>query len=99
MPNKKFTKRQVNYLTRPEVEALLAAPDHHKWLGRRDHALILVAVRTGLRCSELAGLRIENVELGRGAHLRYYGKGRKERCTPLRRQAVTLLRNWLRERG
>src|SRR5215831_8683603 len=99
MPNKKFEKRQVNYLTRSEVEALLAAPDRHQWSGRRDHALILVAVQTGLRCSELAGLRVEDVELGRGAHLRCHGKGRKERCTPLRREAVALLRNWLRERG
>jgi site-specific recombinase XerD len=79
MPNKKFEKRQVNYLTRPEVEALLASPDRHRWSGRRDHALLLVAVQTGLRCSELAGLRIEDVELGRGAHLRCHGKGRKVR--------------------
>lgn len=66
MPNKKFEKRQVNYLTRPEVEALLAAPDRKRWSGRRDHALLVVAVQTGLRCSELAGLRIEDVDLGRG---------------------------------
>jgi len=99
MPNKKFVRRQVNYLTRPEVEALLASPDRQTWSGRRDHALLLVAVQTGLRCSELAGLRVEDVELGRGAHLRCHGKGRKERCTPLRREAVALLRNWLRERG
>jgi site-specific recombinase XerD len=98
MPNKKFEKRQVNYLTRPEVEALLAAPDRHTWSGRRDYALLVVAVQTGLRCSELAGLRIEDVELGRGPHLRCRGKGRKERCTPLRRETVALLRSWLRER-
>jgi len=98
MPNKKFEKRQVNYLTRPEVEALLAAPDRKRLSGRRDHALLVVAVQTGLRCSELAGLRIEDVELGRGPHLRCRGKGRKERCTPLRRETVALLRTWLRER-
>jgi integrase/recombinase XerD len=98
MPNKKFEKRQVHYLTRPEVEALLAAPDRTTWSGRRDHALLVVAVQTGLRCSELAGLRTEDVELGRGPHLRCRGKGRKERCTPLRRETVALLRNWLRER-
>jgi site-specific recombinase XerD len=98
MPNKKFEKRQVTYLTRPEVEALLAVPDRHTWSGRRDHALLMVAVQTGLRCSELAGLRVEDVELGRGAHLRCRGKGRKERCTPLRRETVALLGTWLRER-
>ncbi len=98
MPNKRFEKRQVNCLTRPEAEALLAAPDRKTWSGRRDHALLVVAVQTGLRCSELAGLRIEDVELGRGPHLRCRGKGRKERCTPLRRETVALLRTWLRER-
>ena len=98
MPNKRFEKRQVNYLTRSEVEALLAAPDRNTWSGRRDHPLLMVAVQTGLRCSELAGLRIEDVELGRGPHLRCRGKGRKERCTPVRRETVALLRNWLRER-
>ncbi len=98
MPNKRFEKRQVHYLTRPEVEALLAAPDRKTWSGRRDHTLLVVAVQTGLRCSELAGLRSEDVELGRGPHLRCRGKGRKERCTPLRRETVALLRAWLRER-
>lgn len=99
MPNKRFEKRQVGYLTRNEVEALLAAPNRKTRSGRRDHALLLVAVRTGLRCSELAGLRIEDAELSRGAHLRCHGKGRKERCTPLRKEAVDVLRNWVRERG
>jgi integrase/recombinase XerD len=99
MPNKKFEKRQVGFLTRAEVKALLAAPDRTTWSGRRDHALLLVAVQTGLRCSELTGLRVEDVVLGSGAHVRCQGKGRKERCTPLRRETVAVLRNWLRERA
>lgn len=99
MPNKKFEKRQVSHLTRDEVEALLAVPNRKTWSGRRDHALLLVAVQTGVRCSELAGLRIEDADLGRGAHVRCRGKGRKERCTPLRKEAVAVLRTWLRERG
>jgi integrase/recombinase XerD len=99
MPNKKFEKRQVSYLTRDEVEALLAAPNRKTRSGRRDHALLLIAVGTGLRCSELARLRVEDAELSRGAHLRCYGKGRKERCTPLRKETVVVLRSWLRERG
>jgi site-specific recombinase XerD len=99
MPNKKFEKRQVTYLTPVEVRALLAAPGRKSWSGRRDHALLLLAVETGLRCSELAGLRIEDTELGRGAHVRCRGKGRKERCTPLRPETVTVVRKWLRERG
>src|SRR5690606_13046849 len=73
--------------------------DQRTWLGRRDHALLLVAVQTGLRVSELTSLRCEDIALGHGAHVRCHGKGRKERCTPLTRQAVTVLRTWLRERN
>src|ERR1700689_943841 len=79
------------------LDALLAAPDQQTWLGRRDHALLLVAVQTGLRLSELTGLQRADVVLGRGAHVRCVGKGRKERCTPLARTAVAVLKAWLRE--
>jgi site-specific recombinase XerD len=82
MPNKRFDRRPIDFLVRPEIDALLAAPDRSTWAGRRDHALLLVAVETGLRCSELAGLRIESLVLERGPHVRCHGKGRKERCTP-----------------
>jgi integrase/recombinase XerD len=98
MPNKRFERRPINYLVRPEVDALLGAPDRSTWAGRRDHALLLVAVETGLRCSELAGLRLDSLVLGRGAYVRCHGKGRKERCTPLRKSTVAVLRGWLRER-
>ena len=87
----------VNFLTRPEAEALLAAPDQGTWLGRRDYALLLVAVQTGLRLSELTGLKLQNLTLGTGAHIRVIGKGRKERCVPLTRQTVAVLKAWLRE--
>src|SRR5215467_11458537 len=72
-------------LTLEDIDAPLAAPDQRTWSGRRDHALILVAVQTGLRLSELTGLQRENLHLGVGAHVRVIGKGRKERCTPLSR--------------
>lgn len=98
MPSKRFDRRPIEFLTRPEIEALLAAPDKDSWGGRRDWTLLLVAVQTGLRVSELIGLRCEDVVLGIGAHIRCWGKGRKERCTPLRREAVAALRVWLRER-
>ena len=81
-----------------EVEALLAAPDQKTWAGRRDAALLLVAVETGLRLSELIGVRCEDVVLNHGAHVRCEGKGRKERCTPLRKETVKVLRAWLGER-
>ena len=51
IPSKRFTRTLVSYLTRAEVDALLAAPDRSSWSGRRDHALILLAVQTGLRLS------------------------------------------------
>lgn len=97
MPNKRFERRPIDFLVRPEIDALLAAPDRSTWAGRRDHALLLLAVETGLRCSELAGLRVESLILDRGAHVRCLGKGRKERCTPLRKTTVAVLRGWLRE--
>jgi integrase/recombinase XerD len=99
MPNKRFERRPIDFLVRAEIDALLAAPDRKTWAGRRDHALLLLAVETGLRCSELAGLRSESLVLERGAHVRCHGKGRKDRCTPLRKSTVAVLRGWLRERG
>jgi len=99
IPPKRFDRAIVAYLTQPEIDALLAAPNRDTWLDRRDHALLLVAVHTGLRVSELTGLRIGDVELGTGAHLRCRGKGRKDRATPLTTPTVKTLRAWLAERG
>jgi site-specific recombinase XerD len=97
IPDKRVTKALVHFLTRPEADALLAAPDQSSWFGRRDHALLLVALQTGLRLSELTAMRWPDVNLGIGAHIRVIGKGRKERCTPLPKQTVAALRAWLRE--
>ncbi len=98
MPAKRYERRPIDFLTREEMQALLAAPERGSWLGRRDHALLLLGLQTGLRVSELIGLRCEDLMFGPGAHVRCRGKGRKERCTPLRRDAVTTLRAWMRER-
>jgi site-specific recombinase XerD len=97
IPSKRFTRTQVHFLTRPEVKALLAAPDQRTWFGRRDHAFLLVAAQTGLRLSEMTGMTRKDVTLGTGAHVRVIGKGRKERCVPLARPTVAVLRAWLRE--
>lgn len=97
IPRKRYTRALVNYLTRPEVEALLAAPDQRTWFGRRDQAFLLVAVQTGLRSSELTALQRQDVTLETGAHIRVVGKGRKERCTPLTKQTVAVLKAWLLE--
>ena len=83
IPTKRYDRAVVSFLTEPEVDAVLASPDRATWTGRRDHALLDVALQTGLRVSELTGLRNQDVELGAGAHVRCRGKGRKERCTPL----------------
>ncbi|MEZ5850303.1 MAG: tyrosine-type recombinase/integrase [Hyphomicrobiaceae bacterium] len=97
IPSKRHDKRQVHFLTRPEIEALLAAPDRTTWIGRRDHTLLLLAAQTGLRLSELIGLDRDTVHLGAGAHVRCVGKGRKERCTPLTTLAQRALQAWLKE--
>jgi site-specific recombinase XerD len=97
IPAKRFQRALVPFLSRQEVDALLGAPDQRTWSGRRDHALILLAVQTGLRLSELTGLRQEDLHVGTGAHVRVTGKGRKERCTPLSKNTRAVLAAWLRE--
>jgi integrase/recombinase XerD len=99
IPCKRHKTKPIDFLTRPEIDALLATPDQATRMGRRDRTLLLVAVQTGLRASELIGLRCQDVTLGTGAHVRCMGKGRKQRCTPLRRDAVAALRLWMRERN
>lgn len=99
IPNKRRTRPLVCFLTPTEVDAILASPDRSSWIGRRDHAILLIVVQTGLRVSELTGLRRQDVHLDPCAHLRCQGKGRKERATPLTRLGVRVLRALLAERG
>ena len=99
IPSKRHKTRPVDFLTRDEIDALVAVPDQSAWAGRRDRTLLLVAAQTGLRASELIGLRCQDVVLGTGAHVRCLGKGRKERGTPLRKDAVAALHQWLPERN
>jgi site-specific recombinase XerD len=97
IPAKRCDKRQLHFLSRTEVDAILSCPDQSTWFGRRDHTLLLLAVQTGLRLSELVSLKRDAVTLGHGAHVRCVGKGRKERCTPLTKSAQHRLRAWLKE--
>ena len=97
IPGKRHDKREVHFLTRPEIDAILAVPDRSTWLGRRDHALLLLAAQTGLRLSELISLDRDAIRLGAGAHVRCIGKGRKERCTPLASHARVAIQSWLKE--
>ena len=99
IPPKRFDKRIVTFLNAAEVDALLAAPDQSRWEGRRDRTLMLLAVQTGLRVSELTGLDCRDVTLGAGANVRCEGKGRKQRAVPLTGPVATLLKVWLTERA
>ena len=93
IPYKRLTRRLVTYLTRSEVQAVLDSVDKSTWIGRRNHAMFLVAVQTGLRLSELTGLRQKDAVLEAGAHVHCVGKGRKERCTPLAKPTVAVTRD------
>jgi integrase len=97
IPNKRCQRPLIGFLTRPEIEALLAAVDCRTWIGRRDYAFLLVAMQTGLRLSEITAVCREDVILGPGAHIHCVGKGRKERGTPLTKGARRVLQAWMKE--
>ncbi len=99
IPPKRFDKRIVTYLNSVEVDALIAAPDQTRWEGRRDRVLMLLAIQTGLRVSELTSLNCNNITLGTGANVRCEGKGRKQRAVPLTPAVAALLQIWLSERA
>jgi integrase/recombinase XerD len=99
IPNQRQPRTLVGFLNRPEIDALLAAPNRNTWLGRRDHAILLLAAQTGLRLSEMTALRHEHIWLGTGPYVRCQGKGRKERCTPLAKSTVVVLKSWIQEQG
>lgn len=99
IPAKRTGRESVSYLTGAEIDALLGAPDRRTRLGRRDHALLLLAVQTGLRVSELVGLRRSDVTLGGGATVSCTGKGRKQRCTPISPETAAVVSSWLKEGG
>ena len=99
IPTKRCQRAIVTYLDDPQADALVASPDRGRWTGRRDHALLVLGLQTGLRVSELVGLRNQDIELRTGPHVRCWGKGRKQRATPLRPQTVSVLRTWMKERG
>jgi len=99
IPTKRYQRGPVEFLTEEQVTALVAAPNPGTWLGRRDRAILLLAVQTGLRNGEITSLRRQDVEFGAGAHVRCLGKGRKTRCTPLRPDLAAVLKQWLSEQS
>jgi integrase/recombinase XerD len=96
IPQKRFERTILTFLTKEEIEAILAAPDRDTWIGRRDHALLTLAVQTGLRVAELTSLRRQDLTMTTGPHVRCRGKGRKQRATPLTSGTVTTLREWMK---
>ena len=99
IPPKRTDRALVTFLDQQEIEALLAAPDRTTWTGRRDQALLLLAIQTGLRASELTTLNVADVQLAGAAHVTCEGKGRKQRITPLTRTTSAVIRVWLAERA
>jgi len=97
IPKKREKRALIDFLTRLEINALLAEPDNKKWAGRRDYAMLMLTIQTGLRVSELTNLRCQDVKLDTGAHVRCHGKGRKDRCTPLTKKTVQVMKAWNRE--
>jgi integrase/recombinase XerD len=99
IPPKRTDRALVTFLDQAEIDALLTAPDRTTWTGRRDHALLLLAIQTGLRASELTTLNVDDVQLAGAAHVTCEGKGRKQRITPLTRTTSAVIRVWLTERA
>ncbi len=99
IPPKRHDRTIITHLTDPEIDALLAAPDTSAWIGRRDRAMLTLAIESGMRISELTGLTIADTQLGTAAHISCHGKGRKTRITPLTRPTAAVLKAWLDERG
>lgn len=98
IPTKRYQHNDICYLDLAEIETLLDAPDQSRWLGRRDHALLLTVIQTGLRVSELTNLRVRDLKLGTAAHVQVTGKGRKRRTVTLTRETAAVLHKWLNER-
>lgn len=99
IPAKRYDHSPVEFLTEEETAAIIAAPDLATWIGRRDRTLLMAAVQTGLRNSEITSLCRRDVEFGVGAHVRCLGKGRKARCTPLRPDVAAVFEAWLKEQA
>jgi integrase/recombinase XerD len=99
IPNKRYERKIVEFLLEDEATALVAAPNTDIWIGRRDRTLLLFALQTGLRNSEITSLKQKDVEFGTGAHVRCSGKGRKARCTPLNSEIILALKKWFAEQG
>jgi integrase/recombinase XerD len=99
IPVKREDRKLIGYLTRAEMQALLATPDRSKWVGRRDYALLLTLYNSGARVSEVTTLRRAQVCFDASTFVQLTGKGRKERTVPLWPDTAHVLKAWFRELG
>ena len=97
IPMKRFDRPQMGFLSRPEVDAILATPDGSTWSGRRDSVMFAVLYNSGARVSELVSVKVQDLSLEHCASLRLHGKGRKDRTVPLWKGTARLLRKWMKE--
>lgn len=95
IPMKRSVQPLVGYLTRAEMQALLAAPDPRTAAGLRDLAMLHLAFAAGLRVSELVGLRLVQFDDAAMPSLHVIGKGRRERILPLWQETARTLRRWI----
>lgn len=98
IPPKRHPKPMLEFLTADEADALIAAPNRSRWTGRRDHALLVLTIQTGLRISELTSLTCTDIQLGVGANVTCTGKGRRTRSTPPTATTVAVMSGYLPER-
>lgn len=98
IPPKRHPRPMLEFLTRDEADALTAAPDRSRWTGRRDHAMLVLAIQTGLRISELRSLTCIDLHLDTGPNVTCVGKGRRTRATPLTPTTTAVMKVYLQER-
>jgi site-specific recombinase XerD len=96
IPAKRYDRPMLGFLSRPEIEAVLDAPDPCTWTGQRDRALLTMLYNTGGRVSEIIGIRLKDLILEHSPCVHLHGKGRKDRSVPLWGSTVSLLRRWIR---
>lgn len=99
IPLKRANTRLREYLTREEMDAVLASIDRTRWRGRRDYALLLTMYNSGARVSELSTLRQGQITFAGKSYVQLHGKGRKERVVPLWPHTAQILKEWFRELG
>ena len=95
IPMKRFEKPLLGFLSRDEVQALLAAPDITTWCGLRDRMMLTLLYNSGARVSEMIGIRVADVTLATTSSVRLHGKGRKQRTVPLWKETAAEIRRWL----